>query len=774
MPNGDDVTRKTYAQLNKGMNLWGWAGSVTMEPGEALDTRDVLYRMDGSVMKHYGYERVTNAAFAARPLALRSFQYKGKNNDAGGGNTVRPGNLGVAELGGAANFTRRGPFYSGALALTETQCLRWEPATEAFVVVALPGGVAIDVRAKPEILVLQNNLYIVGWADANLRYDPVDEALYVWGWDSTPANAGHAGLGAGVSTLVLNSPYRYRISWVDMYTGEESELSVEYEVIPVAGTAIVTLDNFIAYAGTRHFIFAGELTNADVGIVVYRTDPNGNTYYFLDLIPPGVAAATVVDNGLATDYTLKGTVANYEDMPLLDGICQYKSMILGFSWDVPPTPADDGRQPQLQGSNARVYYNDFKAEKSFIERWDVRNYKEIPLDDGELLTTIEATMEDVFLASNTNCYSVVAVPNYTTGRISFTIKDMHWSVGCVGPKAAQYVDGWVRFISDRGPYKWAPGSAKPIFIGKNVAPMFIDPETGLCQLNEALRVESEVFYDQDADVVRWIFACGAGAADLNRHLTQPAEPEASGLKPWQGWGFCSTLAQCFDFGNAYNGLVGGLPATGLQQRPRLAFGDNLGFVSQYEPISIRAGLAAGIPATGPTDAASTVATLVTAGGLPIAGDGLDGLRIEVVHASGVIDVRLVNANTATDITPDAPWSETPVGGTWYLAGIPFLWRSWSDHMNEPSAHKDLIHLQLGYNREFPALGRVTDVNVAASDGLPAASSFSTTIDLSVYRAKLMVARTGRFFAYEVANSRPDERFLLTWLRAEWKVLEDRL
>lgn len=761
---------QTYSQLNKGLNLWGWAASVNMEPGEALDSRDVLYRMDGSLTKHWGHERVTPDPAGARPLALRSFNYKGKNNDEAA-NPARPGNLGIAD-GGAAIFTRRVPFYSGALRLTETACERWEPATQAYVNVALPGGTVVDIRSKPDMLVIQNNLYIVGWATNNLRYDPVDEALYVWGWDTTPANAGHTGVVAG-GTLVANATYRYRLSWVDMFTGEESELSPVYEAVTTGANRTVTLDNFPAYAGVRKFVDAINLTNNDVGIAVYRTDPDGNAYYFLDLVPPDVLAATVNDNGLFTDYSLKAEVANYEDMPLLDGICQYKSMIIGFSWAAPPAPGDPGRQAQLAGNSARIYYNDFKAEKSFIERWDVRNFKEVPLDDGEILSCLEKTKTSVVLGSNTNCYEIIASVNYTAGRITFDIQAMNWSVGIVGPKAGRYIDGWFYFLSDRGPFRWAPGSLRPQPIGRNVTPLFIDPETGLCQMTEGLKMESEIYYDQDADVVRWIFPCGPTAV-LNRHLTYPPRGEEFGLKFYQGWNFCSTQAQCFDFGNAYYGLVGGLPATPMDARPRLAFGDNLGFVSQYEPDSQRAGYPAGLPAAGVGQIGSAVGVLVTLGGLPVAGGGIDGLRLEIVHVDGTIDVREVVANTVTDITPDVAFSQDPTDAVWYLAGIPFMWRSWVDHGGDPAAHKTLYHLHLGYNREFPAAGNVTDVTVAWADDWPLIASRLETVDLSRYRAKLLISGTGRFFTYEVANSRPDERFLLTWLKTEMQKKGERL
>jgi hypothetical protein len=153
---------------------------------------------------------------------------------------------------------------------------------------------------------------------------------------------------------------------------------------------------------------------------------------------------------------------------------------------------------------------------------------------------------------------------------------------------------------------------------------------------------------------------------------------------------------------------------------------------------------------------------------------LDGLRVEIVHTDGSVDVRTITANTATDITPDTNFSADPTGATWYLAGIPLRWRSWVDHAGDPAAHKSLIHLHVGYNREFPGTGHVTDVTVASADGWPLTATRSKTVDLSRYRAKLLISRTGRFFTYEVANSRPDERFLLTWLKVEMDKLADRL
>jgi hypothetical protein len=104
-------------------------------------------------------------------------------------------------------------------------------------------------------MVIQNNLYIVGFATSNLRYDPVDEALYVWGWDA-PLPTCTAAANAAASTNPIGT-YRYRLSWVDLYTGEESELSDPFEVTTTAALPSVLLNNFVAYGGTRQLRSTG-------------------------------------------------------------------------------------------------------------------------------------------------------------------------------------------------------------------------------------------------------------------------------------------------------------------------------------------------------------------------------------------------------------------------------------------------------------------------------------------------------------------------------------
>ena len=237
-----------YSRLSRGVNLMGFRASVNMQPGDALMAQDVIYSHDGSWMKHWGWRRVNDTALANRPIGHKSFNYKGKNSPAG--STARGGNFGLAN--DAANYTRRTAFYSTAVLLTEGECRYWDPVTETYAgPVALPGAVAIAPDPKPTIVIHNESAYIVGWADSNLRYDPTDRALYEWGWAAPPANAGHAGAGAG-GTLAVGT-YRYRASYVNIYTGEESELSAEYAAVTTAANRTITLDNFAVYPGARQY-----------------------------------------------------------------------------------------------------------------------------------------------------------------------------------------------------------------------------------------------------------------------------------------------------------------------------------------------------------------------------------------------------------------------------------------------------------------------------------------------------------------------------------------
>jgi len=738
----DEITN-----LALGLDLQHYSGGVVGPPGSASDCRDVLFRDDGAVFKHWGWERINTTAFAARVLAHRGFAYKGKNNDpvAIGPNPARVGNYGLADDG--AIFTKRIAFYTGGIVLTETQCLSWNPLTGVFDVIALPGGVAIAPNPKPSMLVMNDNVYIVGWADANLRYDPVDRALYVWGWAATPANAGHTGVGAG-GALVANAVYRYRLSWIDLYTGEESSLGVEYQQATTAVNRTIVLDNFIAYIGARHFVDLANLTNEDVGIVVYRTGPDDQSYYFLDIVNPGVAAAIVTDNGLAVDFSIKATPVAYIDPPLLNAITEYKTQWYGLSW---------------AANQSRIYYNDFRGENSFLERTRATNYIELPLSDGEVLTAIAKTENGLIPMSNLTSYLVDVKPDVETGRISRTITPTNWTVGCVGPLAWQFFNGSLQWLSDRGPYKWRPGG-EPLWIGKMVSPLFIDPDSGLCQLNVVGRLEAEVLYDQDADATRWIFACGASTIP-NRHLIQCLASERIAGSPYAGWSLCSAEAGSLDYTSVYRLAVGGVPPDPFDMRGQLTFSVG-NYLCRYDPGIQRADVPDQLaPVTGIIQAGSGLNLVVTIGGLFLVGDDMAGMRLEVVHTDGTVDVRGIINNTAVNIVPDAAFSQDPTGGTWYVCGVPSFWRSWVDHGGEPTFHKTLLHLFLGYDRKTTAAGTVMDISVGAGD-FPDTVSRAFVADLNAYRAKLMVSRTARFFTYEIANTRPDERFVLTYIKPE--------
>ncbi len=681
-------------------------------------------------------------------------------------NPARDGNFGLADDDN--EYTRREAFYSTGIALTETECRFWDPAIPALsaAAVALPGGVAVDLDPKPTIKIWNGNAYIVGWADSNLRYDPVDRVLYEWGWEAVPVVGAPALAGGG--TLVAEARYIYRFSWLDLYTGEESGLSLPLEVTTTAANRTVNFaaGDFAAYAGARHFTDGANLSNQDVALVCYRTGADRETFHFLTLVRPdgtpappiggglGLALCTLTDDGLATDASIKADVKDYEDPVRLNFMEEFRTMWWGVSW---------------QTNVSRLYFNDFRKENSFLERTGPRNYRELQLQEGEIPTAVARTDENVIVFTNVSAYELFVVPS-STGSLQINVKPLGWTVGCVGPLAWCYSDGYLYWLSDRGPYRRARGQ-RPEWIGKLMVPLFIDPETGLCTLSATVKAESEVFYDQDADVIRWIFACG-GALTPNRHLIYWVNGASINGDPAYGWGFCSPQAQSFDRTNIYTGLVGGVPADPFDRKDRTVWSDTEGFLYEYEPDSTRGGLGAGWPVTGEVLAGSGVALIVTAGGLYVNGDDMEGLRLEVVHTDGTIDVRQVGTNTVVNIVPDVDFSQDPTGATWYVAGIPAFWKSWVDSMEQPSLHKTIKHLFIGYNQEFESGDQVIDVSVASSDGWPITATRVRTAALTAFRSKMLVSLTGRYFVYEFANSRPDEPFMISYIENDMEPLSE--
>ena len=173
-------------RLNLGVDYRNLVAGRNALIGTAQDALDTLPREDGAIYKTFGWIRRNASALNGTPLALQGFTYRGKNTVAG---DPRTGNWGQANDG--ADFTRRVNEFPGFLLLTTTDAYVWDPLTETFtsVVASLPAGVSIAPVAKPTIEIAQDNCYIVGWADRNLRFDPTDQSFYRWGWEQEPLAA---------------------------------------------------------------------------------------------------------------------------------------------------------------------------------------------------------------------------------------------------------------------------------------------------------------------------------------------------------------------------------------------------------------------------------------------------------------------------------------------------------------------------------------------------------------------------------------------------------
>jgi hypothetical protein len=96
-----------------------------------------------------------------------------------------------------------------------------------------------------------------------------------------------------------------------------------------------------------------------------------------------------------------------------------------------------------------------------------------------------------------------------------------------------------------------------------------------------------------------------------------------------------------------------------------------------------------------------------------------------------------------------------------------------DHAGQPANHKSLIQLYLGFNLEDPTGNDVIDVEVVLGNDWPVSAYQSITTTLDKHRDKMLVGRTGRFMTYEIANSRPDEQYLVTYIDPNIKVMGRR-
>ncbi len=807
------------AKLGLGVNLMGYTGDIDMQPGEALMAIDVLPRVKGDIMSHWGYVKHNATSLTGFCIWHKGFTYKGKNTGIPGVVDTRTGNYG-ADTGDI--FTRRADFYAAQfILLNDGTAARWDYATQDYIAVALPAGVTALADPHPSGFVAQNNLYISGFADANLRYDPTDELLYVIGWptepDISPAGDPPAPAVNAGSDLILGATYRYKAAWIDLYTGEQSGLGPEYVFVPVVGAEelnfTASLPNYgVAVNHTRHYYNAPAAPNliahTDVGIIIYRTEADKGTFNFLGMVYPsnatvptlGLSLATrwtdetpIVDDGLATDASRPASTRTYFDPPLMDAWVYHKTMWWGLSWEqATPGPQQTrmisewavnrvtgvGKEtPDLRNPN-RVYFNDFSDIKSQLERWTPLGYREISTGEGDVLTCIAASDSQLTIFSTETAYELVVKPNFNTGSMQAVPRPLDYTVGAVGPRAWVYQGGYIYWLSRKGPYRTTPGGI-PQRIGKLLNPMFIDPESGMCQLNPAAALRSQVTYDQDAEMIRFVCPVGVSTV-MNRHFGYwTLGPEENG-DPYHGWFFFSPRAQWLDYTHAMGAIDAGTgaPETQFVRDARMVFSDEWengawGFVNQYEISSRRAGLENGLVATGHCNDTSTVGLINTDAALFDVGDGLWPLRLEVVHTDGTIDITRVFANALNNIQPLDDFSQEPDGGTFYVGGIPAYWLGWVDHDGEPHAHKDLTHIFFSFNKQTTDPDTVIDITVATANDFPGTFKVKRTINANRNTHKKLIGKVGRFWQYEMACSRPDQRFCLTSIDREFLLLEKR-
>lgn len=730
-----------------GLDLWNHAGGINNPTGRAQDCMDVYFRKDGAIGKHWGWLRKNLAQLNGRPVAIKGFVYRGKNT----ASTTRGGNWGQADDG--AIFTRRQARWSACLVLTTTTVYRWNPPTETFVALTLPAGVTVDIEGKPTILILKDNAYIVGWASQNLRYDPTDQTLYRWGWDSTPA-APALVLSPG-GTLIPNAGYLYGAAWFDTYTGEESALLSTTFVATSDALRTVNVSFPADYAGTRKFVGAG--TDKDVGLVIYRTGagPNlttsNNILRFLTTLNPDMQVYT--DTGDATDASIRPFRGPQVDEPPFSSVDEYRGLLLAIS---------------IKRNSSRVFMSDFANANFFNERWRVGAFKDLPITEGEILTSVVKADQSLVVSSQKGAFSLVATPRQRDGFFLLPTR-LPWNVGIVGPKARAVVGQWLYFLSERGPHRWQEGMGNPEPIGQDLIPLFLDPASGLCKLDQNLMSASEVAFDQDANLVHFAWPDDLADGDeLNQHVAYYLDCDKFLGDPYSGFTFMSPKAQCFDYTNALGAAVGAVPPSPFDRPDHFVFGDDQAYINEYDARLTRGGLPASALAVGIVAAGSTDTVIVTSGGLLVTGDGLRGFRFQVTQANGEVEVRNIVSNTLTNITLSPALLQAPsVGQPWTIGGVPSFWRSVALSFGEPNMRKKIRHVYVGHQRTSGTVDADLSVLVSVSDKLvPSRYRRVRASLLNDFQEKLMVYLSGLFWTFEFSNTHPDQKFLLNHFEVE--------
>lgn len=743
---------QTYSRLTLGVNLRGLTGSVNMKPGEAQDCLDVMPREDGAIYRVYGWERVNDTALSGRPIGVWGFDYRGKNVPSG--DTARAGNFSQANTD--SDFTKRNNEFSGYILLTTTTFYRWNPSTSAFVTVSLPAGASVDI-VKPSFAVVNDSIYIVGWADKNLRYDPTDHALYRWGWEAVP---GVPALAASLSSgdLIVGAKYKYGYSFFNIYTAEESFMSESAEITIAEPNRTVTVTT-VAYTGARHFNDLATSSDSDVGVIIWRTLADQEEYYFITTLNPGVLT---YDDGDALGYVadLLPARGTQQDEPRFTSFHEFRGRFYATS--------------RFDNSN-RLFFSD----NSFYERFRVRSFVDLPVTEGDALTAVGATDTTILAHTRRGGFRVTA--NETgASRPQIIQTKLPWEAGAVGPRARETRNGYEYWLSERGPMRWAEGMLAPQWIGKPLAPMFVDPTSGLCKLNAEARELSEIGFDWETNTMRFLFA--TGTSDFpDQNWAYWIDAEKYNGDPESGWFPLSPRAQAMTRSHSITSVtIDGIPISALDRIERMTFADDDGYVYQYETSSRRGGLKPGTLSKGLVASSSTTTVVEVDGGLFTTGDGLKGLRCEIVYADGTRHARTIASNTDTAITLETALPTAPAADdVFYVGGMPAFWRSWVDHMGDPHSKKTVLHLYVGMQRMASAAvqsGELSDWRADISVGrgeFPQTFKLSRPVTLDLYRRKMLVSATGVDWVYEIGNTRPDEGFVVTNLAPDVEIVPEK-
>lgn len=557
-------------------------------------------------------------------------------------------------------------------------------------------------------LTVGDHLYLTNGLGPPVVYD--GSIVRRWGIQGPTRQTGFKTSGAGTG---INGNVAYRYTYLSRESGVESDPS------PLSATY---LDSTSANQVTL-LLQPSPDTQVDA-IRIYRT-LHGNTTVGG---PPGSSELRFVDE--ITNTPTATTPSEYTDM--------VGDASLGFPLDSRDGFATAGPPPWCQYAvlfNDRVWMaNDPRDEKTRSqlfysasgqpEEFGILNVFNVESGEGEPITGLGVLFDRLYIFKRTAIYVLSGF-----GEADFQIQQLSAGLGCISHFSIIAIDGWLYWLSERGPYRTNGSDFE--WIGEAIYPTFQ-------ALSKASVDTANAGHNRDRQQV-WFAMRTSSTGTNDRVLVYDY-----GMKVWSL--FTNLWPQV---------LEGIVDDTGTN---RIFWGDDYGFVWRGDTSNSfnqgdlgEVGTTFGtLSATGLAGSFVTI-TVTGAFAATATNDGWKGSRIIVIDSDGTESEGRILTSTSTVLTIDKTLAQlgfTPASGDGYRVGsITAYWKTKPFALVEPGmyARTEETEVEGIFRLDNNTPVSLTQVRIEVSVATEFSTTFSTpeTRDVTVGAAGSDVSSSER-------------------------------